>query len=144
MPLAIGTPKLTTEKLIRSDASGDTFVTIRQAMQGQQEERARLFDEITRVIRDQNYGQVDEIKQRISMEELKRVEVRLTLVDCNILDRDGQTPLFTFVDDGVAKRLSMTETRFNEQWGKLPPEVAQEISEMTLKCNPSWSRKNPE
>lgn len=137
MPKAISTPLEKTFKLDQFDPTGETFVIVRQATQAQHERRAELFDEITRIYNDAVAGET-QIKQRISVEELKRIEVMLTLAECNILDEDGATPLFTFVQERGRPRLAMTENRFKEAWGKLPTEVAEEIHKKIREVNPTW------
>lgn len=128
--------------LERSDAKfkneGEpTMISVRQATQGQQERRAGVFAEIQRVIENQDvFGSAAiSIRQTWSMEELKRVEVFLTLAACNISGPDGK-PLFKFNDNGSLK---MDEGTFRDAWYQLPPSVADEIHEKVLEVNLMWS-----
>ena len=111
-------------------------VTVRQATQGDHERRSRVFAEISRVIEEQrDFGMASmQIRQRWSMEELKRVEVFLTLAGCDILDHEGK-PLFSFNNDGKL----IDEAVFSRQWSMLPPEVANEIHQKVLKVNYVWA-----
>lgn len=113
-----------------------TRIGVRQATQGQQEQRARVFAEISRVIENEDiFGTAAmSIRQSWSMEELKRVEVFLTLSSCNIEGPDGK-PLFRF-NNG---KLSMDEGQFRDAWYMLPPSVADEIHEKVLEVNLMWS-----
>ena len=113
-----------------------TKISVRQASQGEQEQRARVFAEISRVIENEDvFGTTSmAIRQSWSMEELKRVEVYLTLADCNIEDENGD-PLFKFRNG----RLAMQESEFKNAWYKLPPSVADEIHEKIMEVNLMWS-----
>ena len=113
-----------------------TRIAVRQASQGEQERRARVFAEISRVIDNENiFGATSlTLRQTWSMEELKRVEVYLTLAACNIQDEDG-SPLFTFKND----RLAMDESAFRDAWYLLPPMIAEEIHSKVLEVNYVWT-----
>lgn len=109
-----------------------TSVTIRQATQSAHERRANLFANIVREL-----GKNDEmvrLVQRFSMEELKRIEVMLTLAGCNIEDENGSM-LFKFDSDGFIR----DEAAFNRAWGMLPPLVAEEIHDKVLDVNVDWA-----
>ena len=111
-------------------------VSIRQATQGDHERRSRVFAEISRVIEsEESLGTSMQIRQRWSMEELKRVEVFLTLAGCDILGSDGK-PLFRF---NSSNRVAMSEGEFNRAWALLPPVVANEIHQKVLALNYVWS-----
>jgi hypothetical protein len=117
-----------------------TKIRVRQATQAAHERRAQIFSEVARVIK-QNDPLIDqsiEIRQRWSLEELKRLEVFMTLVGCNILNEDGN-PLFRFAKRGGRTELAMSEMDFNRAWGQLPPDVAQAIYECVLEVNLDWS-----
>jgi hypothetical protein len=70
--------------------------------------------------------------QRFSFEELKRLEVFLTLKGSNIEAPDGK-PLWNFGKDGFIK-----ESDFNRGWAQLPVSVAQEIHDCVLEVNVDW------
>jgi hypothetical protein len=109
-----------------------TSVSIRQATQAQHEKRANLFANIVREL-----GKNDEMVrliQRFSFEELKRIEVMLTLADCNIENEDGGK-LFAFDKDGYIR----DESAFIRAWGSLPPLIASEIHSKVLEVNMDWA-----
>ena len=137
MAKKIGHPLVKQFPLEKADPGGDTYVTIRQAKQREQEEHDELYAETSRVWNDQQVG-VMELKQRVSMGVVQRREVELTLVDSNILDADGK-PLFTFKKNthGVMS-LDMTPTQFREAWGQLDPDDADEIHAKVREMNPQW------
>jgi len=112
-----------------------TKIAVRQADQGANERRSRVFAEISRIIENENDSTSMQIRQRWSMEELKRVEVFLTLAGCDIEGPDGQD-LFRFTADG---KLKMSEAEFAKAWALLPPFVASEIHQKVLKVNYVWS-----
>jgi len=125
MPVKLTAPLEKDFPLERTDLAYDnegepTKVTIRQATQA----RASLNDEL-------------QLRQKWSVEELKRIEVYLTLIGCNLEDEDGKS-LFRFKSLNGHSDLDMTENEFKKAWGKLPPDIAQEIHEKVLEVNLSW------
>lgn len=111
-----------------------TKVLIRQAKQGEHERRSNLFSQI---IREQSVKAPEDIVrfiQRWSMEELKRLEVFLTLKACNIQKPDG-SPLWDFDKNG-----NIRESMFDKGWEMLPVSVAREIHDCVLIVNPDWDR----
>jgi hypothetical protein len=138
MPLKLAVPLEEEFKLVQTDLDygkkGDepTTVMIRQARQGEHERRASLFAQI---VREQAINAPDDIVrfiQRFSFEELKRLEVFLTIKACNITKPDGK-PLWDFNEDGKIR-----EGAFNEGWAMLPVPVAQEIHDCVLTLNIDW------
>ena len=125
------------EKLFGDGSESPAKISIRQATQGANERRSRVFAEISRVIEnEQEFGSTSvQIRQRWSMEELKRVEVFLTLAGCDIEGADGG-PLFRF---NAKNSLAMSENEFNRAWSLLPPVVANEIHEKVLSVNYVWA-----
>ncbi len=114
-----------------------TSITIRQASQLQHEKRQDLWATMKSRFLTGEAGM--EITQRFSVPELMRVEVYLTLTDCNIEDEDGKL-LFTFKQDNKGRQyLAMDSARFAEAWGKLPPDVCAAIHERVMEVNPDWS-----
>lgn len=143
MAIKIDNPQMQDFILERSDelyGDGDpTRVTIRQATQSAHERRSQVFAEVSRVIeRDDVYGAAQtSIRQKWSMEELKRVEVYLTLAGCTIEGPDG-SPLFVFNNKN---QLAMSESDFAKAWGMLPTDVAHEIHEKVLEVNYMWGNQ---
>jgi len=116
-----------------------TKVTVFQATQAENERRALVHSEVTQIINAQSSMDAElRLYQKWSMEELKRIEVYLTMVGCNILDRNGND-LFRFKNGDDHAHLDMTEAEFRKVWGKIPPDVAQEIHEKVLEVNITWA-----
>jgi hypothetical protein len=139
MPIQLSAPLEKEFELVRTDEDfgkkGDTPTTvlIRQAKQGEHERRSSLFAKIVRehAINTEEQEMVRFIQQW-SMEELKRLEVFLTLKSCNIKKPDGKL-LWEFDKNG-----QITEQKFNEGWASLPVSVAREIHECVLDVNVAW------
>ena len=137
MPLKLTAPVKETFVLEQSDelmeSEGDaTVVAIRQASQGEYERRQQMFSEWSRGY-DPISGE-ERVVQRLNVEMLKRLEVYLTIAECNIQNEDGKS-LFKF---GNKDRLAMSELEFNRSWAKLPLVTANEIHACVLKVNKSW------
>jgi len=123
-------------QLLQTDPAGETTVTIRQATRAAQDRRTDLTAEATRIWNDAEVGKI-EVKQRISMADLQRLEVYMTLCGCNIEDADGGA-LFKFKNDGNGRPHLASENQFARAWGQLPDEVASEIHAKVLEVNPQW------
>lgn len=141
MPLKLAAPLYKTYRLEETDKKyGDdgepTTIMVKQATQKEHEERMQLFSILKREY-EEGKPETMTLVQVLSMEELKRLEVRLTLVACNILDEKGNA-LFQF-RAGDHPRLDMTPTQFNAAWGMLPPDVANEIHQKVLEVNVMWT-----
>ena len=138
MPIKLSVPLEEEFKLERTDAlfdvkdSNPTTVLIRQAKQGEHERRASLFAQI---VREQSINAPEDFVrfvQRFSFEELKRLEVFLTLKGSNIEGADGEL-LWDFGADG-----KISEKDFNKGWAILPVFIAQEIHDCVLELNVDW------
>lgn len=116
-----------------------TKITVRQATQAQNEKRELIYAEVTQVFA-KNGGKTPDVqfKQMWSQERLKRMECFLSMVSCNIEDEDG-TGLFIFKKIGDKQYLDMTDIEFEKAWGRLPPDVAQEIHNKVLLVNLQWA-----
>jgi hypothetical protein len=141
MPLKLTAPIYKTFRLEETDKKygddGDpTTIMVRQATQREHEERMQLFSILKREY-EEGKPETMTLVQVLSLEELKRLEVRLTLVACNVLDESGGA-LFKF-RSGDNPRLDMTPTQFNNAWGLLPPDVANEIHAKVLEVNAMWT-----
>jgi len=139
MPITLSVPVEKDYTLDKSDKIYDTpkgeptRITVRQATQGDHERRSALFSSIVReMARNATDGDTVRWIQRFSFEELKRIEVMLTLKACNITGANGK-PLFEFNEDG-----KMSESKFKQAWDILPPAVAQEIHDCVLELNVDW------
>lgn len=121
------------DKMFGISEAESTRVTIRQATQGDHERRAALFSQVIReMTRENQQEDVVRLIQRFSFEELKRIEVQLTMVACNILGSDGKL-LFKYNSDG-----KLDEHKFRDAWNALPPSVASEIHEYSIDLNVDW------
>ncbi len=143
MPLQLVAPIYKTFTLERSDekysVDGEgTTVTIKQAAQREHEQRQDLFSTLERKVKDLAPNEVS-IVSRFSYEELKRQEVWLTLVECNITKDDGKALFPTKKVKGGISQLAHSKAQFNEAWGRLPPDVATEIHEKVLEVNLMWT-----
>ena len=144
MPIKLSTPIVKTfilENTDRKYGTGEdapTTVTIRQATQAQHEYRQQLFATLERRY-DDLAPERTTLVQTANVEELKRLETYLTLVDCNVTRDDGKKPLFLSKKgrDGLPE-LSMDRPSFDDAWGLLPPDVASEIHEKVVELNVMW------
>lgn len=140
MPLQLKTKIEQTFPLDRTDekyGGEGTIVTIRQASQYQHEKRQEIFSNM-RSRYSADGQELLEIIQRFNALELHRLDVRLTIADCNILDENGDM-LFIFKKDKNGRSyLNMTDPEFDKAWGALPIDVADEIYEKVSIVNPSW------
>jgi len=136
MPIQLGAPKKKEFVLVESDlALGNTEagavptkITIRQATQGDIELRNALFADFTR----EYDGRMVKVVQHISYDDIRRLEVFLTLCACNLLDSKGE-PLFNFTGEKLVDQVT-----FKRAWASLEPVIAIEIGEKVLEMNPIW------
>lgn len=145
MPTKLVAPLIQTFELTETDAKygtdgTPTTVTIRQATQQQHEQRQQMFAEFNRVFNLQKENEV-EFKESRNFLSLARNEVFLTMVDCNILDENGNA-LFKFKRNGSNSVLDMNTIEFSLAYGRLPGDVAQEIHSKVREVNLSWA-SNP-
>jgi len=138
MPIQMKVPMVKDYTLVKSDRARDipepesTRISVRQGRQEAHERRAALFSQVIREMSRNESEDVVRLIQRFSFEELKRIEVFLTLTACNILDENGRD-LFKFNSQG-----HIAESDFNAAWGVLDPDIAQEIHECVLDLNVDW------
>ncbi len=112
-----------------------TFVTIKQATQGEHKKRSDIYANLlTRFKRDDD---TVEVVQRFSPPELQALEVRITMTDCNILGEDDK-PLFKFAKDAKGRSYVEDVLAFQRAWDLLPVEVCLEIHDKVLEVNPTW------
>lgn len=123
---------------LESDPDGEAVITVRQSSTGDTIRRAELFSETTRIIDDDQLGQV-QLKQKWNIHEQRRFEAFLTLVQVNGIEDEDGNPVFKTRDTKDGPRLAMNERSFNEAWGLLPDEVAIEIHNLVLEVNPHWN-----
>lgn len=133
MPFKLPVPVITRKRLEKSDAKfgeGEpgTWVSFRAATQGDEESMAQYKNPTRREYTDTAVV----LDSSITVEDVKREEVRLTMIACDIEAADG-SPLFKFEN---SKPMGTKE--FFIAWGQLPPFVANEISEICRVANPQW------
>ncbi len=124
------------EKYPVEDGDDATTVLILQATQGQNEQRAAVFNRVRRQYSQLGDGTMEET-QEIPWVELMRKEVYLTLAGCNIVDENDKG-LFQFKNE----KLSMSFEGFLKAWHKLPPFVCSEIHKCVLDVNFIWTGGN--
>jgi hypothetical protein len=115
-----------------------TSVLIKQAAQREHEQRQDLFSTLERKFKQLAPDEVS-LVSRFSLEELKRQEVWLTMVECNIKDEKGKALFPSRKEKGGHSVLAMTKQQFYDAWGKLPPDVANEIHDKVLEVNILWT-----
>ena len=128
---------LTTE----DDPEQDTYVVVRQGTQKDVERRADQTADASRIYRGTDEV---EIRTRWSLEEQKRLEAYLTLVDCNIVlvddtDDTKTHALFKFQKINGRMSIAMTEEAFKAAWGQLNETWADAIHNAVLQMNPQWN-----
>ena len=141
MPLKLTAPVYKQFTLEQTDEKyeieGATTVSIKQAAQHEHMIRQDFFSTLERKYDSLTPDEVS-IVQRIALEELKQLEVWLTLVECNIEGENGK-PLFPSKKSKVGDlRLAMQKNQFENNWGLLPPDVAAEIHDKVLEVNIQW------
>lgn len=124
-----------TDKLYAVEGPPST-VTIKQAREGEHIVRQGYFAKL-----EQRWSGVQPqevtVVQHLGLEELARLEARLTVVECNLEDEHGKR-IFNSVTDAAGMHLAMSAQQFDEAWGKLPLEVANEIHDKVLEMNSQW------
>lgn len=142
MPIQLSVPIVKTFHLERCDLrygnEGDpTTVTIRQATQAEHGRRMDLFATLER-----KWNQIDpdeiHLVQTVSSEEIKRLEVWLTMGECNILDETGNPMFPSKTGKNGLPVLAMNQHQFNETWGRLYPDICEEIQDKVREVNPLW------
>lgn len=128
--------------LVRSDkeflnTDVATVITIRKATQGDCEARNRLYALVSKEYSED--GSSVKFTSNISVDDVKRKEIYLSLAGCNIMGANGN-PLFRFKNG----RIDGDENYFAKQWGQLPELVANEMIECNEKTNIQWSAQGKE
>lgn len=141
MPYKLASPTVKAVQLLALDATGETTATFRQATMEQVEMLQGEFA-------DREYQWPDETitpgkprmvtqKTKWNPEKIRRVQVWLTMVDCNIQAEDGAI-LFPFKAGRIGQPV------FDRIWGKLPSEVAEALVTACHEVNPNWGTGNTE
>lgn len=135
MPYISSAPLVKEYTLDKTDSiygvkDGPTTVRVRQVKKGD----AKLRDDLYAKFERRFEGNTITVAQIISLDDVQRKEVYLTLAGCNILGVDGKTPLFIFREDRLRD-----ENEFNAAWAILDPDVAAEIHSKVIEMNPMWN-----
>lgn len=133
MPYQYSAPLVKEFHLEKTDekykVEGDpTVVKIRQVKMGAKKLRDDLYAKFERRFD----GNTVTVSQVVSLDDVQRKEVFLTLSACNITTPEGK-PLFTFSDERL-----LDEDAFIKAWSKLDSDVAEEIHDKVLEMNPMW------
>lgn len=141
-------------KLDKYDPAGTETVTIRQGTQQAHEAMSELYSEVSRILRP--VGEADrpiEMRTRVSQAEVMRRAAFLTLIGSTLQiedevasDNPGDPPkiivrpAFNFrTAPNGRSYLDMTESDFMVKgWGRLPPEVCDEIYSKVIEVNAAW------
>lgn len=109
-----------------------TTCVIRQASNGDNEKRSQMWDIVNHKFSLEDGNMV---MQTIDYGKLRRLEVFLTLADCNFLANDGK-PMFRFKDG----RLDMTQDEFDRAWGSVTDKTfCDEVHEKVIEVNTTWN-----
>ena len=139
MPISLANPALSREFfLVNSDQYFEVPETTRIVVRA-----VDVSGEVIRreLLRSDVWFEINDgmrIADNLTMDEIHAYEVMVTLVECNIVDRDA--PLFRFEND----KISMTEEEFFSAWMRLPIQYAKEIIECVHELNPKWVLKEGE
>jgi hypothetical protein len=128
---------------LTTDPDGEATVSVRQAREGETQERLEMLSTITRVYEEAGLGTM-KLQQSVNRRKLMRREAFLTLASITgIVDEEG-AEIFSSRDtvDGQSIRGAMSEATFNMAWDRLPPEVVTEIIGFVYDVNPTWDPEN--
>lgn len=142
MPITISLPTVKTLILDKSDKKyknkGEpTTVTIRQARQAEHDLRMDTWALTRQVYDDANPGRVETIRN-MSLATLRVDEVYYTLVGSNLVDSEGKEVFPSKQGNDGIPQLALTKDQFKVAWGRLWPDIADEIHEKVLEVNPLW------
>ncbi len=133
MPKKVALPVDQICQLTKWDPTGETNVTIRQANQG-------IVDRLENFRTAANEYQWDDkaqgkttMKTNRGSAEVRRLQVRETMVASNLPGPDDQPMFKTFIYKNDSDILA-----WEKAWDALPPELAAEIFEKVLDVNPQW------
>jgi hypothetical protein len=135
MPLRLAAPIEKSFVLDKSDAlygndGSPTTASFRQASFRGNSRRRNIFSEWKREL---NADGKEIVIMRWSWDEVKLLDIFLTMTACNILGMDGKE-LFRFKNN----RLDMSEQEFISAVGELRDEVVDELHDKCLEVNSDW------
>lgn len=143
MPVKLTAPRYETFPLTETDRkyrndSDPTTVTIKQALRHEHDSRNRLFAKVERRWSEED-DETIRLVQEVAMVDVYAEEAWLTMVECNIQDVD-ESPMFPSVKgkDGHP-RLKTNKNQFMKAWGRLFPDINEEIIEKIHEVNLLWA-----
>jgi hypothetical protein len=143
MPIKLLSPIYKTFELTRADLKygneGETTtVTIKQARQHEHQRRQDLFKRLERQWNTADDPNDIHLVQEVSMVEVYREEARMTMVECNIMGPDDKILFTSRSGKEGHPELAMSKQQFDEAWGQLFPDIAEEIVEKIHDVNLLW------
>ena len=119
--------------------SPEVEVTVRQASEDENIQRADLFAKSERIFGDDEVGEV-RVKQEYNRRKLHRKEAYLTLASISNLTDENGDELFKVKEtkNGTSISKGMKEAEFNEAWGLLPATITEEIVGFVHAVNVTW------
>lgn len=129
---------------LETDPDGEAVVTVRQAREGETQERNDMLSTVSRVYESRTDNALMKLEQSVNRRKLMRKEAYITLGGVTgVVNEDGEE-IFKSKDsvDGPSVRGAMSETAFNMVWDRLPTEVATEIVSFVYVVNPTWDPDN--
>jgi hypothetical protein len=125
--------------LLDIDSSGETYIVVRQPTQKQRMAREQFVERETTRQYSLEDGRQMGISSPITFEERRAYEIFLTMVECNVLDTDGETPLFPTRELNGKKSLALTWEQFQKAIGKIVDDALVEaLHNATLEVEPTW------
>lgn len=143
MPVKLLAPIYQTFELTKTDMKygndGDpTTITVKQARQWEHQKRQDLFKRLERQWNAADNPDDVRLIQEVSMDEVYREEARMTMVECNISGPDGKPLFISEASKDGHPQLKMTRDAFNDAWGQLWPDIADEIIANIHEVNLLW------
>lgn len=135
-------PTLVTRQLFKADPSGESTVTIRQATTEDAIDLGVLFETTTQEYDDAELGK-SKVTRSLNVETLKMARAFRTLAGSNLVKTDAdnkESPLFVFKETPVGPR-PVSEFEFEQAWGYLSIEDAEDIYAQVVAVNPRWDPK---
>ncbi len=136
--MKVSSTPLMQEFSLESDPDGVAVVLVRQAREGENIERAKMFAR-TRYGQDSTDGAYAE--QEINARLLRRKEAYLTLGRATGFLDENEKELFRSKEtkEGPSVKAAMSEQDFNTAWDRLLPEAAAEIGRDIFEVNATWN-----
>lgn len=126
---------------LETDPDGVASVSVRQATEGENIQRAALFARTTRILEEADTGDTIKYEQEYNARQLRRKEAYLTLASISgiVDEKDHEWFKSGPGKDGPRISNAMSEGQFNDAWDRLPGNVADEIIRHIHSVNVGWS-----